>query len=230
MKLLVSVRSVEEALTALHGGADLIDIKEPERGPLGKADDSVITEIVAAVSGRRPVSAAMGELGESNSPHALPASLDFIKFGLANQQGDLWRDRLLDLRSKSSALIVPTAYADYERARSPTSNSVVSFVLEHRFRVLLIDTYLKDGRNLFAWLSPEKLSDTVAILDKFGCKVALAGSLTRSDFAAMAAVNPEWVAVRGAVCANADRTSRIDLEKVRLLKSALATSETPIPD
>ena len=35
---LVSVRSPEEALAALEGGADLIDVKEPSRGPLGAAD------------------------------------------------------------------------------------------------------------------------------------------------------------------------------------------------
>ena len=35
--LLVSVRNVEEALAALEGGASLIDVKEPSRGPLGRA-------------------------------------------------------------------------------------------------------------------------------------------------------------------------------------------------
>ena len=34
--LLVSVRSAAEAATALAGGADLIDVKEPSRGPLGR--------------------------------------------------------------------------------------------------------------------------------------------------------------------------------------------------
>jgi uncharacterized protein (UPF0264 family) len=230
MKLLVSVRSVDEALAALEGGADLIDIKEPERGPLGKADDFVIAAIVAAVAGRRPVSAAMGEICESNGTRIHPAGLEFIKFGLANQQGNRWRDQLLELSSRTSSTLVPTAYADCERARSPTINSIVAFVLEHRFRVLLIDTYVKDGRNLFSWISPERLSETVAILGEFDCRVALAGSLAQSDFAAMAEINPEWVAVRGAACVSADRTSRVDLENVRLLKSALATSETPAPD
>src|SRR5207237_10897019 len=34
--LLVSVRSATEAGAALEGGADLIDIKEPRHGPLGR--------------------------------------------------------------------------------------------------------------------------------------------------------------------------------------------------
>ena len=34
-RLLVSVRSAEEAEIALAGGADVIDVKEPRRGALG---------------------------------------------------------------------------------------------------------------------------------------------------------------------------------------------------
>ena len=44
-KLLVSVRTIEEARAALAGGADIIDIKEPTRGSLGRADEAVLTSI-----------------------------------------------------------------------------------------------------------------------------------------------------------------------------------------
>src|SRR5262249_54204912 len=64
-RLLVSVRSAAEAVSALDGGADIIDIKEPERGSLGRADNATMTAILDAVSGRKPVSAACGELLEA---------------------------------------------------------------------------------------------------------------------------------------------------------------------
>src|SRR2546430_1416012 len=54
--LLVSVRSVDEALAALEGGADLIDAKEPSRGSLGQADLDVLEAIVSKVGRRTPVS------------------------------------------------------------------------------------------------------------------------------------------------------------------------------
>src|SRR5262245_26134710 len=66
-QLLVSVRDVAEARAALTGGADIIDIKEPRRGPLGMAKPAVMAEIVAGVGGRAPVSAALGELHEWTS-------------------------------------------------------------------------------------------------------------------------------------------------------------------
>ena len=69
-RLLVSVRSAAEAEAALRGGADVIDVKEPGRGPLGRADDAVIADVVRLVAGRRPVSAALGEL--CRDPSSVP--------------------------------------------------------------------------------------------------------------------------------------------------------------
>ncbi|HEV3164614.1 MAG TPA: (5-formylfuran-3-yl)methyl phosphate synthase, partial [Isosphaeraceae bacterium] len=60
--LLVSVRSVEEAQRALAGGAAVIDIKEPARGPLGQADPEIWQAVREAVPPHLPVSAALGEL------------------------------------------------------------------------------------------------------------------------------------------------------------------------
>ncbi|MES1213307.1 MAG: (5-formylfuran-3-yl)methyl phosphate synthase, partial [Singulisphaera sp.] len=47
--LLVSVRDANEARDALLGGADLIDLKEPTRGSLGRVDSAMIGEVVAQV-------------------------------------------------------------------------------------------------------------------------------------------------------------------------------------
>src|ERR1700678_3944537 len=86
--LLVSVRAVEEAAAALAGGADLIDVKEPNRGSLGRADDAVIAAVVAIVAGRRPVSAAMGELRDRGPPFPGP-ELAYQKWGLSGCGGRL---------------------------------------------------------------------------------------------------------------------------------------------
>ncbi|MGH7675643.1 MAG: (5-formylfuran-3-yl)methyl phosphate synthase, partial [Gemmatimonadales bacterium] len=61
MQLLVSVAGAREARTALLGGADLIDAKDPERGALGAVTPGVLRSIYAAVHSRRPVSAALGD-------------------------------------------------------------------------------------------------------------------------------------------------------------------------
>src|SRR5205807_1071510 len=63
-RLLVSVRSPDEALAAIKGGADIIDVKEPAHGPLGRADAAVWRAVREAVPPSIPVSVALGEWDE----------------------------------------------------------------------------------------------------------------------------------------------------------------------
>src|SRR5579885_2345804 len=63
VRLLVSVADAREARAALAGGADVIDAKDPRRGALGPVAPDVLAAICGAVAGRRPVSAALGDLG-----------------------------------------------------------------------------------------------------------------------------------------------------------------------
>src|SRR6185295_18653474 len=87
--LLVSVRNAAEALTALAGGADVIDVKEPTRGSLGPAGADAIASVVRAVDARSLVSAAYGELIDvidSSNGHEkmqLPTGVSLFKIGLA---------------------------------------------------------------------------------------------------------------------------------------------------
>ena len=53
VRLLISVRDAAEARSAIAGGTDVIDVKEPSRGPLGRADDRVVREVVDTVRAAR---------------------------------------------------------------------------------------------------------------------------------------------------------------------------------
>src|SRR5438552_80298 len=64
MRLLVSVATAAEALAALDGGADVIDAKNPLAGALGAVSIDRLREIHAAVGGRRPVTAALGDAAD----------------------------------------------------------------------------------------------------------------------------------------------------------------------
>lgn len=97
MQLLVSVRNVIEAERAADAGADIVDVKEPNSGPLGFAGVDTIREICGAVDGRIPVSAALGECSEwletlddpncgANESNRIAdiTGLHFVKLGLAD--------------------------------------------------------------------------------------------------------------------------------------------------
>ena len=90
---------MEEALIALDAGADIIDLKDPERGALGAVEPDVIRAVVASVGGRRTVSATAGDLPmepaliEREVERIGALGVDVVKVGLFDG-GDL--ERVLD--------------------------------------------------------------------------------------------------------------------------------------
>jgi uncharacterized protein (UPF0264 family) len=57
--LLVSVRSADEARRAIVARAAIIDVKEPDRGSLGRAECSVWVEVRSALPPIIPLSVAL---------------------------------------------------------------------------------------------------------------------------------------------------------------------------
>ena len=120
-KLLVSVRDADEARLALGGGADLIDVKEPSRGPLGAADAATIERVSTAVAGRVPTSAALGELRDHGPLATLPCGcVDYAKFGLSGCAGDWTSPLRAALAALPEGVVgVAVCYADWKAACAP---------------------------------------------------------------------------------------------------------------
>lgn len=217
-QLLVSVRSASEAESALAGGADLIDVKEPNRGALGRADDAVITQIVEAVEGRRPVSVALGELLDQP---LVPGFDGLVKVGLAgcgSRAG--WRDLLADfltMHALPASRLVAVAYADYQRARSPSPAEVCGFALTIGCPVLLLDTWRKDGSTLLDWRPFDAIRELGRACQGAGIRLALAGSLTEREIEKLLPMAPDVIAVRRAACPNGHRDGEIDRHAVERL-------------
>jgi uncharacterized protein (UPF0264 family) len=229
-RLVVSVRGAAEVEAALAGGAALIDVKEPARGSLGRADDPTITEVVQAVRGRVPVSAALGEWrqpGAQDWPAALP-NLAFLKWGLSGCGGMyLWKPLLRAVARNLTArqpgvTVAAAAYADWRQARAPRPDEVCAFACEQGFGAFLLDTWGKDGRTLLDWVSPQDVAGWCARCHAAGVPVALAGSLGPEQIQALRSARPTWFAIRGAACAGGRRDAPIDAGRVRLLADLIA--------
>jgi uncharacterized protein (UPF0264 family) len=206
----------------------LIDVKEPSRGSLGLADPAVIGRIVACVAGRRPVSAAQGELLDG-APAPDTPGLSHVKWGLAGCRGQSWQRILKQAgrRMRETAprcLPVAVAYADWQRAHAPLPEEVGAFAIEVGWSVLLIDTWQKDGASLLDWLEPSRLGGLCRRCREAGVQVALAGSLGFDHLPVVRSLKPDWLAVRGAVCCQGQRNGVIDPSAVRRLVEALRAS------
>lgn len=235
-RLLVSVRSAAEAEAALTGGASVIDVKEPTRRALGRADDGAIADVVAAVAGRAPVSAALGELRDrpgENLPWPLP-SLAFVKCGLhgcAGNSAEWWQTATDALacsvrEAAPSCRMAVTAYADWRRAEAPPPDEVCTFVCRRPGWGLLLDTWGKDGLTLLDWMSRVEIDRICRVCRNAGVTIALAGSLGRGLIRTLKPTAPDWFAVRGAACDGSHRTSVVDANRVRDLVGLL-TASTP---
>jgi uncharacterized protein (UPF0264 family) len=116
--LLVSVRDADEARAAVTGGAAIVDVKEPARGPLGRADADAWRAVRAAVPAAIPVSVALGELGDGLPPPqpADLAGIAFVKLGLIGVGSD-WRGRwrayrdALHAEGRPAGLLAPPSRA-----------------------------------------------------------------------------------------------------------------------
>ncbi|HLN32224.1 MAG TPA: (5-formylfuran-3-yl)methyl phosphate synthase [Gemmataceae bacterium] len=225
-ELLVSVRSVSEAESALDAGAAIIDVKEPARGSLGRADQQVVEAVVEVVGGRVPVSAALGELLEAPLPFPI-RGLNYVKWGLAacGQHID-WPECLTNAAAslrKATPLcrMVTVAYADWERANSPAPDAVCAFACAHEGGVFLLDTWRKDGSTLLDWLRAAEVCRLAQCCKEAGVRVALAGSLGLAQIPCLLPAEPDWIAVRGAVCKKGMRNTAIDPGRVRTLVQSL---------
>jgi uncharacterized protein (UPF0264 family) len=224
--LLVSVRSAAEAVVALAAGADLIDVKEPGHGPLGKADSGVIRGVVEAVAGRVPLSAALGELLELHRGAVLPKGLAYAKVGLSGCAPCRdWRDRWAVALAELSPGVVPVAvaYADWRTASAPAPIEVLHQGVRLGCGAALLDTYRKGAGSLFDYCGDKEVADWIALARRLGLQVVVAGSLAEHSIARAAALRPDYIAVRGAAC-RGGRGGQIDAERITRLRGCFALS------
>ncbi|MFO0903790.1 MAG: (5-formylfuran-3-yl)methyl phosphate synthase [Pirellulales bacterium] len=219
MQLLVSVRDEAEARDACAAGAALIDLKEPIAGPLGPVHVSSWPAIRAAVGDGAPLSVALGELTD---PHLLDrvsrlSGFDFAKIGLAGlADAPDWPQRLADVwrRIPATTRKVAVAYADYGRCAAPPPEQILD-AAPAGCSALLIDTATKGpGESLFDHLTAGRLRVLIEAARQRRWTVVLAGSLRLERLDDAAALAPDYVAVRGAVCRGA-RDGRLDPQLVR---------------
>lgn len=211
--LLVSVRSVAETLRAIDGGAEIIDIKEPRNGSLGAARPPRWTEVIQACRDRRPVSIALGELVDPELPALLSQlpPVRFAKVGLAAcRKRDDWlpRWRWAIKQLPSSTVPVAVVYADALAAQAPDAADIIASAKRLSCGALLWDTWEKRHGNLFSHVPLSQLQQQLQEASGMGLLTVLAGSLSLNDLATIGQLQPDYVAVRGAVCAGA-RTGSI---------------------
>ncbi|KXB04046.1 hypothetical protein AKJ47_00930 [candidate division MSBL1 archaeon SCGC-AAA261G05] len=231
---LVSPISSSEALAAYRGGADIVDVKNPEEGALGASFPWIITEVRQALPEDLPLSASIGDAPDLPGTvtlaalGALNAGANIIKVGL---KGPSEKDRAINLmqnvvraikKVSDSAEIVACGYGDYQRVGAIKPLLIPEIAHESGADTAMLDTAIKDGKPLTHFLSINKLSEFIEKTHSLNLQAALAGSLGQKEISELKFLKPDVIGVRSAVCTNGDRKQgKITEAAVREVKKVL---------
>jgi uncharacterized protein (UPF0264 family) len=232
VRLLVSVRSADEVAEAVAGGADIIDAKEPARGSLGPVESAVLRQIAAEMPAILPLSVALGDIGceedlAAGCERLTDVPSQYLKLGFAGVRSTAQVEAMvagavnLAAHRSDHPRVVIVAYADHDRAEAPAPLALLPLARRAGAAGVLLDTGIKDGRDLFAWFTPAALRDWVGEVRELGLEPAVAGSLRTDNLEAVVEANPAIVGIRGAAC-EGGRSGRVTRERVSAVRRALA--------
>ncbi len=217
LKLLISPINETEALEAIAGGADIIDVKNPKEGALGANYPWVIKKIKEATPKHLEVSCTLGDvpnLPGSVSLAALGAAslgVDYVKvglYGLKTAQEAVFLLQQVNKAAKECSPNIKVAaagYADAQNIGSLNPSLIPEIAHKAHADVAMLDTAAKDGTNLFSHQTIEQLKAFVASAHGFGLQAALAGSLRKQDLPVIYGLGADIAGLRGAACTGSDR-------------------------
>ncbi len=189
MRLLVSPMNIDEARTALAGGADILDVKNPKEGSLGANFPWAIRAVVNLAAGKVPVSATIGDLEFKPGTASLAAlgaassGADYVKAGLLGVKIQAQAKEMLEGIVKavkdfdSNKKVVAAGYSDYARADSISPMLLPAAAAKAGADLVMVDTAIKDGRSTFEFMSEKELSKFISLGHSEGLQVALAGTI-----------------------------------------------------
>lgn len=238
MKLLISPKNEKEAVEAVAGGADLIDVKNPNEGPLGASFPWIIQRIRQSTPANIEVSCTVGEAPNLPGSMALASlgaaatGVNYIKAGLnglttAEDAVHLMRSIVRAAKEYNPQVkVVVVGYADASRTITVDALLVPKIAYEAKADIAMLDTAVKDGKNLFTFLTKPQLKSFVDAAHGYGLKAALAGALRKEDLAEVYALDADVAGVRGSACSLNDRVNgEITREKVQELVEIVKRAE-----
>jgi (5-formylfuran-3-yl)methyl phosphate synthase len=217
MRLLISVRSVDEALIAAEGGADFIDLNESRHGALGALPLATIRHCVAALrGGGLPVSATIGDapknIGDAVQRVA-DCGVDYVKVGIERNAA---AHDVLTMLVACGRPVVPVLLAD-----RGLDAALIARAAGCHFAGLMVDTADKPAGSLFDCMPPSVLQHFIATARAASLMCGLAGALRAHHLPQLITLAPDFAGFRTAVCAG-ERSSALDAQRLRALRQAVS--------
>jgi uncharacterized protein (UPF0264 family) len=234
--VLISPSNEQEALEAIAGGADIIDVKNPKEGALGASFPWVIRRIREITPSDRAVSCTLGDLPNLPGSASLAAygavalGVNYVKvslYGLKTSEDAVVLLKAVVKAAKTNCDVKVVARVCRSHDRFTAPSEVPKVASEAGCDVAMIDTAVKDGKNLFDFMTPEQLTRFVSESHSYHLEAALAGSLQKEHLPALCRLDADLVGLRGAACADGDRLKgHITRQKVHELVEIVRNAKT----
>lgn len=225
---LASVANLQEMEAALAFGVDIVDLKDPAAGALGAWAPGPLEVAVArwrdlgrgaqlsATVGDLPLDpAALAEAAARTAATGVP----LVKIGFALPSRDAEAALAPCLAALASVTrktrLVAVLFAD----QRPDTDLVPAFAAAG-FAGVMLDTADKAAGGLRRHLDETRLAGFVDLARRHGLMTGLAGSLALADVAPLAALRPDYLGFRGALCVEG-RTGALDMERLAGIARAL---------
>ena len=225
--MLASVNSLEEAIVALENKVDIIDLKQPEKGALGALDIETISQIVAYINHKRPISATIGDL-PMHADDIMDAvtkvagtQVDFIKIGFF--PGNAWEATVSQLATltQQGLRLIAVLFADQQ-----PDYQILKELKAAGFSGVMLDTMDKHRGSLTQVMPEPVIKEFVEKAKHQKMLCGLAGSLRKEDISQLLTLQPDYLGFRGAICQQHNRTSKLDKQALQSIHSAISGNTT----
>lgn len=221
-QLLISVKNYEEAMSALDAGADIIDLKDSEKGALGALPLHTIERIVRAVNGQVPTSATVGDWHEdltgliAKIRATSNTGVDYIKAEYGKSlHTRKWTNAIAEIKTYGVKLIVMFLVDKYANFSEIESFKALGF------SGVMLDTEGKMEHHLLDYLQPTELSQIAMRLKKVGLISGFSGSLRIEHVEILSDIAPDFLGFRGGVCHQFNRQNTLSPSKIEDIRNML---------
>jgi len=210
MRMLISVKDAEEAREVVSAGcADILDVKNPAEGTLGANHPWVVEEVKDILPPGMELAAAIGDLDFKPGSASLAAygaatlGCDYVTASMyrmsEREVGEMTRSLLRALQGTGTKLII-AGYADHARCGAPDPFEFLELASDADY--IMLDTAIKDGRNILDFAGERRLSAFIARAHALGLGVIIAGSLRYPQLDVAKTLGADVLGFRGIVCEN----------------------------
>lgn len=225
--MLASVRNLAEATMVYTGGADIIDLKEPNDGALGAVPLQDIHHIVDDLWEKCVISATIGDILADSAMinnkviQTAETGVDYVKIGMFSERHiETCLPNLVHCAIKGIAIIV-VFFADMDF----DVDQAIKAAADARLKGVMLDTARKGSGGLLTHKNIMQLEYFVNRAKQNNLLTGLAGSLTTEDIPTLLKTTPDYVGFRTALCDKHERIGSLNEKAIQTVRKSI-----PIPE